>query len=73
METNERVGQAGNEGREEKKGVLSEGGQAKVFPLCAGHTILRGELAFQCGRGMLARSWMTSQPSCLWPKITSSS
>lgn len=37
MEKNDRVGQGG------KEKVVSEGGQAKMFPLYAGHTVLRGE------------------------------
>lgn len=32
--------EAMREGKREKK-VVSEGGQAKTFPLCTGHTVLR--------------------------------
>ncbi len=48
VEKNERVGQEGNEGEKGKKNV-SEGGQATAFPLCTGHTVLRGELVCVCG------------------------
>lgn len=30
--------------REKKKKIVSEGGQAKTFPLCTGHTVVSGEL-----------------------------
>lgn len=30
--------------REEKKKIVSEEGWDKTFPLCTGHTVLRGEL-----------------------------
>lgn len=34
--------EAMRKGGEEK--VVREGGQAKTFPLCTGHTVLKGEL-----------------------------
>ena len=50
------MGQGGNE-RGKGRNIVSEGGQAKMFPVCTGYTVVREELV--CwgwgGAGMLAR------------------